>query len=416
LPRAAPSPEFALGTFATESDGRGQFRIERLAPVPLVLHVVKPGYLSERIAVDDLAPHAERADLRVVLRAAGRVTGRISDARGVGLPSVYVLARAGDREQSALSNSDGDYVLRDVLGEVTVEAQLDGDHTLRCLAQVAAGAEARCDLKADSALHALALRVVDEFGSPLEGARVVVRTAQRDVRVQSALTRFDGSLTFAELAAPPYTLDVALPGYLEIDGLPVDGDARELRVQLARAASLAGSVVDVLGRAVPGAFVSTEEGESSGETDAQGAFTLAGVPAGVHTLIAHHTSAGDGRSSEVRARANERLDGVRIALKGRYQPDVDAGAPRAREERPKPLDLQLELRGRMLVVTHVATPGPAAKAGLRVGDVLSAIDGEPPLSAAHARGLLRHPPGRSATIRVVRDRRPVNLRYRRPAL
>ncbi|HEY6882119.1 MAG TPA: PDZ domain-containing protein, partial [Polyangiales bacterium] len=190
----------------------------------------------------------------------------------------------------------------------------------------------------------------------------------------------------------------------------------ELRVQLGRAATLGGFVVDILGRAVPGAFVSTTEGESSNETDGQGAFTLAGVPPGPHTLLAHHARAGDGRSAEVRARASERLDGIRIALNGRYQGEADASVPRAKEERSKPPELGLEQRGRVFVVTQVLPGGLASKAGLRVGDVLSAVDGEVPLSAAHARGMLRDPPGRVATVRVLRDRRPVQLRYKRPAL
>jgi PDZ domain/Carboxypeptidase regulatory-like domain len=415
LPRTA-SPDFALGTFATESDRKGGFRIARLAPLPLLLHVVKAGYLSERISVDDLSPHAEKSDLRVVLHAAGRVVGKVSDARGIGLGSVYVLARTGERELSTLSDQDGEYALRDLLGDVVIEAQPDGRTTLRCQVQVTAGAQARCDLKADSALHALLLRVVDEYGNGLEGARVTVRARKFSERAETGLTRPDGTLSVGELPPPPYTVDVALGGYLELDDLPVDGTERELRVQLSRASTLAGFVVDSLGRAVPGAFVSTQEGESSSETDGQGAFTLPGVPPGPHSLLAHHASAGDGRSAEVRARASERLDGVRISLKGRYAPEPDASVPRPPAERAKPSDLGLELRGRVFLVTQVLAGGLASKAGLRVGDILSAVDGEAPLSVAHARGLLRDPPGRAATVRVLRDRRPVNLRYRRPAL
>jgi hypothetical protein len=410
VPRSS-SPEFALGTFATESDAAGAFQIARLAPQPLILHVLKPGFLSERLNVDDLAPHAEKKNLRVVLHAAGRVVGKVTDARGVGLQAVYVLARAGEREQSTLTNRDGEYALRDLLGEVAVEAMPDGRTTLRCKLQLKANEEARCDLTADSALHTLQLRVVDEYGNALEGARVLVNAAKGVS--ESGFSRPDGTLTIGELPPPPYKLDVTLAGYLELDDLPVDGSEKELRIQLGRAASLGGVVVDVLGHAVPGAFVSTAEGESSSETDSAGVFALHGVPPGPHTLVAHHGGAGDGRSAEIRARASERLDGIRIALKGRYQPDADASVARVREVRA---DFGLEARGRVFVITQVAANGLASKAGLRVGDVVSAVDGEPPLSTAHARGLLRDPPGRVATVRVLRDRRPINLRYKRPSL
>jgi len=437
------SSEFALGTLAAESDTAGAFRIAQLAPVALALHIVRPGYVPERVVVSELKPHAEQGNLKIVLREAGRVVGRVVDARGRALSSVYVAARAGDREQSALSNASGEYTLRDLLGEVLVEAQPDGRTTLRCKVVVRARSDARCDLTADTAVHELAVRVVDEYGIGLEGAQVTVIASSPPPKVapgadagfarppsggaasvtslgpgpSTQLTRRDGSALLRGLTAPPYLLDVTLAGQLAVHDLPVAKVDGEVRVVLVRAASLAGFVVDVLGRAVPGAFVSTVEGEASDETDALGLFSLEGVAPGTQSLLAHHARAGDGRSSEVRARPSERLSGVRIVLSGRLGADElgDAGVA-AREEPPARTALTLEQRGRVLVVTQVTSPGPAAKAGLRSGDVVSAIDGEAPLSAAHARGMLRTPAGRTAIVRVLRNKRPVNLQYRRPAL
>jgi len=436
------SSEFALGTLAAESDASGAFRIAQLAPIALALHIVRPGYVPERVVVSELKPHAEKGNLKIVLREAGRVVGRVVDARGRALSSVYVAARAGDREQSALTNASGEYTLRDLLGEVLVEAQPDGRTTLRCRVVVRARSDARCDLTADTAVHELAVRVVDEYGIGLEGAQVTVIASSPPPKAgangdagfaagpsgvasvtslgpgpSTQLTRRDGTALLRGLTAPPYLLDVSLAGQLAVHDQPVASVDGELRVALARAASLAGFVVDVLGRAVPGAFVSTVEGEASDETDALGTFTLEGVAPGTQSLLAHHARAGDGRSSEVRARPSERLSGVRIVLSGRLSADelTDAASGTPREESAK-VALTLEQRGRVLVVTQVTVPGPAAKAGLRSGDVISAIDGEAPLSAAHARGMLRTPAGRTAIVRVLRNKRPVNLQYRRPAL
>jgi hypothetical protein len=291
-------------------------------------------------------------------------------------------------------------------------------------------------------VHELAVRVVDEYGIGLEGAQVTVIASSPPPKAaargdagfgtgpsgvasvtslgpgpSTQLTRRDGTALLRGLTAPPYLLDVSLAGQLAVHDLPVARVDGEVRVALARAASLAGFVVDVLGRAVPGAFVSTVEGEASDETDALGTFTLEGVAPGTQSLLAHHARAGDGRSSEVRARPSERLSGVRIVLSGRLSPDelADASSGPPREESAR-VALTLEQRGRVLVVTQVTVPGPAAKAGLRSGDVISAIDGEAPLSAAHARGMLRTPAGRTAIVRVLRNKRPVNLQYRRPAL
>ncbi|MDB4975664.1 MAG: hypothetical protein JWN48_4005 [Myxococcaceae bacterium] len=414
--------EFALGTLATESDGAGHFLIGRLSPVPLALHVARPGYVAERVVVEELKPHEARSDLRVVLREAGRVVGRVLDARGRALSGVYVAARSGEREQSALTDGAGEYTLRDLLGEVLVEAQPDGHSTLRCRAEVQARAEARCDLTADVALHALNVRVVDAYGIGIEGALVSVSASAAPeagaARVASTqLTRRDGTLILRDLPAPPpYLLDVKRAGHLSIEDLPIRDAEHEVRIRLARAATLAGFVVDTLGRAVPSAFVSTEEGEASDDTDAEGGFLLDGVAPGTHSLVGHHARAGDGRSAEVRARPSERLDGVRIVLNGRYDSTAEADGGTRLEERTEKPEYALEQRGRVLVLTQVMAGSPAARAGLRVGDVLSAIDGEMPLSAAHARGLLRDPSGRTAVVRVLRNRRAVNLRYRRPAL
>ncbi|MDB4984843.1 MAG: hypothetical protein JWN04_21, partial [Myxococcaceae bacterium] len=266
-------------------------------------------------------------------------------------------------------------------------------------------------------------RVLDDYGIGGVGAlvRVVARArpeggAPRGASAQ--LTRPDGTLVLRDLPPPPYLVDVKFLGHLAIEDLPVLDAEHEVRVRLSRAATLAGFVVDTLGRAVPNAFVSTEEGEASDDTDATGSFLLDGVPPGTHSLVGHHAHAGDGRSAEVRARPSERLDGVRIVLSGRYVvgQGVDGGTSDAIDERPAKLEYAIEQRGRVLVVTHVAPGSSAAKAGLRVGDVLSAIDGEQPLSAAHARGLLRDPSGRAAVVRVSRNKRAVNLRYRRPPL
>lgn len=417
----SPADSFALGTLAADSDRAGRFRIAELAPRPLIVHAVRTGYVPARLPIDTLEPHEEKSDLKIVLRAAGKVVGRIVDARGRPLSAVYVAAHASDGEQSSITDARGDFVIAGVVGEVTVEAQPDGHTTLRCRTKVAPRGEARCDLTATTAVHELPVRVVDEYGIALEGA--VVTLTAGGTHTSTQVSRRDGTLRLRELPPPPYQLRVALPGRLSAE-LAVESAEREVVIRLGRAATLAGFVTDSLGRAVPSALVSTTGNEDlSAETDARGAFTLEDVPPGPHTLAAQHPTAGRGRAPVVRARPSERHDGLRIVLSGRYVP-VDAGttAPVRRggaaadEARARPKsEPTIEQRGRMMVLTHLPATSPLAKAGLRVGDVLLAVDDEAPLSAAHARGLLRDPPGRSAVIRVLRGKRPVNLRYRRPA-
>jgi hypothetical protein len=235
-----------------------------------------------------------------------------------------------------------------------------------------------------------------------------------------------------ELPEPPYVLDVQLPGYLDVTDEPIRQADAEVRITLGRAAGLSGVVLDATGRPVPHAFVSTDEGEATTEADDTGSFLLEGVAPGPLTLWAAQSEAGEGRSEEIRARPGETLPNVRIVLKGRYTGQGEtavASAPlkpratptRATEapapdQRVRSSDCTLEQRADKVVVASVAEGGPAGRAGLRSGDILESVDGEDVLSTAHGRGMLRDPPGTIARVRVIRNRQPINLRYRRPSL
>jgi C-terminal processing protease CtpA/Prc len=56
------------------------------------------------------------------------------------------------------------------------------------------------------------------------------------------------------------------------------------------------------------------------------------------------------------------------------------------------------------------------RAGVRAGDVLVTIDGEPVLSVAQVRGMLRDPPGHFANLRLARNKAQIRVRYKRPEL
>jgi S1-C subfamily serine protease len=121
---------------------------------------------------------------------------------------------------------------------------------------------------------------------------------------------------------------------------------------------------------------------------------------------------------------------VRIVLSGRYLPNRDDGEgnSRARESVPppekqeaatrrsKPSEFELEQRAGDLVFAAIQPGGAAEKAGVRAGDVLVSIDGEPVLSAAQGRGMLRDPAGHAALIQLRRERAQVRVRYKRPEL
>jgi hypothetical protein len=429
IPVSSTADGWGLGALATFTDADGRFRIDGLPPVPLLVSVSQRGYAGATLEVAELAAHERRSDLELVLRAAGRIAGRLLDGRGEPVASVPVSARSSAGEHATSTDARGEFALIDLLGEVSISAAPTGYVATHCRVTVIAGETARCELRIDSPLFTLPVRVVDEYGHALEGAEITARfqlSAAGGEKQQRSVTRLsasDGTASLGELPMAPYKLDVAMLGYVGKQDIEVDSAQREVRVSLQRAASLAGIVLDALGRPVTGALVSSDGAESC-ESSSDGTFTLAGVAPGALTLKAAHPRAGSGKSAELRARPSETLGGIRIVLSGRYEPIVDAGAGSGLSasagaegsERAPPTDPTFAQRGQSVVVARIQPATAAARAGLREGDVLQAIDGEPPLSAAHARGLLRDPAGKIANVRVLRQRRSLSLRYRRPPL
>jgi S1-C subfamily serine protease len=142
----------------------------------------------------------------------------------------------------------------------------------------------------------------------------------------------------------------------------------------------------------------------------------------------------------VRARGRETLSSLRIVLSGRYTPsaqDEPSGAasepertgetvidPNARSKRPMSIsvrrtkvnDYELGQHGSEIVFSEVLSGGGMERAGVRAGDVLVTIDGEPVLSVAQVRGMLRDPPGHFANLRLARNKAQIRVRYKRPEL
>jgi hypothetical protein len=439
-----PVPAFssnALGnaTSVARSDEKGQFDIAGLPPTPMRLVATRTGFAPSMVRVDNLEPHRTRDGLRIILRKGGTLEGRVVDGRGEPVEGVAITVKSDTGfEASALSDARGQYTITDLVGPVNVEAHPRGFAPLTCSAVVRADAVARCDLGLSASLYTLPVRVVDRRGFGLDGALVTL-SARKRMTPQTHVSRSDGSLIFTELPAPPYAIEVRLRDHLSVRGLAVDRADAEVRITLERGARISGHVLDSLGRVVPSARVFSDDESASTRSDAAGAFLLDGVRPGSLLLFAEERSAGRGESREVRARAGETLPGVLIHLAGRYEEseisddlDLDAeteeGAapPQATQAAepapsevvaPKPKGpIGLEQRGDATVVTHVSEGSFAARAGLRAGDALLSVDGEPVLSAAQARGMLLYPPGASGRVQIARGARKLTLRFKRPAL
>ena len=430
IPTTGPS-ELPVGSLAARSNEHGRFAIDGLPPLPITVSALRAGYVPTAQKVTNLAPHATRADLAIVMREAGRVHGEVRDARGKPLANIHVTYDSkllGER--AALSDEDGAFDFQDLLGAVTIRAQAPGLLSTPCQVVVEPGRTAHCVIAVGGELHRLNVRVTDSHGAVLPGAQVSVEPEPPGLR-HTRLTGPSGEILFGELAPPPYTLEVRLKGYVPSRTRQVGSSEDKVLVTLAQAATLQGVVMDVAGYPVPHALVAVEPGEASTQTRDDGTFRLDGVAAGVVITRATHPATGDGESREVRARPGQVLGGIRIILAGRYRPAkpaaernggrADAAQPLPQHEPAEPARataavLDLDRRGSEVVVSGVRSGGVAAKAGLRVGDRIVSVDGERALSAAHARGLLRDPAGTTARVRVRRGASQLTLRYARPRL
>jgi protocatechuate 3,4-dioxygenase beta subunit len=153
------------------------------------------------------------------------------------------------------------------------------------------------------AAAALSGRVVDEAGKPVAGARVSVGVTQNPfdneaVYVAEARTGADG--TFAAPDAPEGArgIRVRAPGFTPIQRFLLEAKPQE-SVSLQRGGTIVGTVADANGKPVAGVLVTTED--AAAQSDAQGVFRLAGVPAGSHRIQAFWKESFAARKDGVRA-------------------------------------------------------------------------------------------------------------------
>jgi hypothetical protein len=248
--------------------------------------------------------------------------------------------------------------------------------------------------------------------APLPAAEIVVRVGTFS---RGARSGRDGNFELTHLPEGPYSLRASADSYVAttLEGqlnAAENGRPTTLRLELMRAASVSGEVVDSLGRTVWNALVSfgaTPDWEHATRSDHAGHFRLQGVPRGEHTLHARHGALEGSAGAAVRVVQGEDSPGVVIRLPGVVEEEVpDEEAPRAKPQHAG--QLSFGMRGSLVIVEHVGSASAASQAGLLDGDVLLSVDGEPVRSAAQARGMFdRHSP---RALQVRREGNIVQLR------
>lgn len=358
----------------------------------------------------------DRRELQLVLEEAlSELSGRVLDERGFpvgGAELIVESAAAGTSFQRiAMSSEDGTFSF---IALPAPPYTLRLDHPDYALSETLVSADHRSQTEL-----ALTLRpgsdvvgvVNDEWsGGPIAGAQVsltpAVDTAEQNSGDEEYRATTDGSGRYriGRVLAGAYLL------HAEFDAREVDADlevvgslVRVPTLELPAAGGLALTVVDALGDRAPEAQVFVD-GSPAGVTDARGELELRGVPPGLHRLEISHAEAGDASPGRVRVLEAERSE-LRVMLPARLALGTAVSAEREPASR-QGVAIRVERRGEDVVITAVAPGSRAARAGLRVGDLLLRLDGEEVLSAGTARSVLRGSEG-SVRVEVGRGRRRV---------
>jgi membrane-associated protease RseP (regulator of RpoE activity) len=154
-----------------------------------------------------------------------------------------------------------------------------------------------------------------------------------------------------------------------------------------------GRLVDATTKApVADAFVSFEDSDPTVApegTGSDGRFVIESATVGPHILVV----------SPDRTRESKRLPVTLVESQVVDLGDIELGPPKVL---PGLIGARVGHDGQQLFISMVTPAGPAARAGLQVGDVLLAVDGTPVTSLPEAIKRLNGAPGSTVVLKVRR--------------
>jgi protocatechuate 3,4-dioxygenase beta subunit len=411
--------ESETSTEVAVTSAGGEFSFGAIAGSIQVL-ASREGYADAVIPLD-MDRARVRQDVEIRLETASRrLRGRVVDDRGYPVAGATVMARAiaGGRlgVHHTFAASDGTFELEGLSGDtIAVEARSASGGT----GASHAGPDDEAIEIAISASGSLAIAVVDSgSGAAVPSCVVDVLPALGSRRREECL---DGTATVSDLPAGLARVQVEAPGYADAEAQaevapgsgPGDPDAR-LEVELSSAVVVTGTVVDSEGEPVPGARISLAEVPRSHlargigpwvTSEAGGAFSLPGVPC-ARTSSIHVVHA---------------LRGSAVLEVGPFWPQDEPEVEVVLDQPPSPgggrrhfgLAVDLAAARGAVTVVRVAPSSAAETAGLRPGDRITAIDGQPVTGLATAIRGLRGPRGTALFVTFSRDTETYTLAIER---
>ena len=327
----------------------------------------------------------------VVAAPAGVIRGRVVDDRGEPVSDAFIGLAFEQDQAPALrgARDDGDGILVGSDGRFAVEHLTKGPYTVRAsrkdggeviAAHVALGSDITLVLKPAADVAGIAHR----SGGPIDDLHVSVYDRDTEARVrEEVFFRTGGKFAVHDLAAGHYRVVVATGGSEHAELLDLaEGQHATLDVELEGVVTLVGRAVDARSHApVAGILVSANLAHASTSftvpsdlrdvSDATGRFEVPNVPRGELDIY--------GRTFDEAGRTFDPVTLHRVVAAS--DPEVvDLGdvwvvtsTPESRCDAGVTVEVGDDRR--VAKVGYVDSDGPAARAGIVVGDVITAIDG-----------------------------------------
>lgn len=395
---------------ATTSDEAGRFTLT-LAPGAATVHAVSRDGLQGLTRVR-AAPGDRLADVRVTVAAAGDLLGRVVDARGLGLSGVEVRVLAEpDAVEVALVQTADDGAFRAVqlpAGRYSLFARAgSGGRTRQVGVELPQAAPVTLTL---AAAAALAGQVVNEAGQPLPNALVTLSWSkgldEPDVSARSdAQGRFELVDLWPAVVSARATLGESASEDVEV--VLQAGATASTSLTLQRRGRLKGRVLSptpqrffIFPKKVPGGDM-----KHGFPTDDQGRYDEQLVPGRYELFASSPTllmTRFNGLPVEVYADETTQVD---LPVELDDSPEVPNAALHPRLGS----GLSFEAGPGGVAVSFVMGDCPAALAGVKQGDLVSSIGGEPVTKTLDAFAKLDRPRGESMTMTVRREGRDLTL-------
>ncbi len=397
------------GTFTLEHVQPGSYRATASQNWSSTLR--KPGTTDDDVQGAELTvSDGETTDIELKVEAKGAsIRGRVLDADGGPVADAFISATRESDSATKTAGSNirqsrwGDWDRRPVLTEQDGSFELEnltvGSYTVRARRKgggegfvegVATGDEAEIQLQHTGIVAGV---VTAAGGGAPEEFTVTLNDRESGMRRRDTFFRTGGVFTFDELPAGDYELSAAAgEGNAETKATIAEGEEkRDIKLELATRVTLRGKLVDLdTGEPVTGLRVGVSPrtggmwgGGDSEErkeiSDPNGDFEVENAPSGEVRIFVRPQNWMDSSdyswTSLMRTLPGEPavqdLGTIKL-VKKRVKDEERAGDLGYKLREPKPDE---EWSKRELAVAFVRPGGPAEKAGLKVGDVITSVGG-----------------------------------------